>query len=466
MQKNWTRRDLLRTMGLLSAGGAIAGDALAGIPMKKFTYGYDYPSVKKPKKPVTAITLGAGNRGNVYGNYAAANPDELDIVGVAEPIDIRNERYAQKHDIPAKNRFVTWEDVFKVPKFADAVIITTPDNLHYGPAMQALAMGYDLLLEKPIAQSWRECSDILQQAKKYDRIVAVCHVLRYAPYYRQVKSIIDSGVLGEIVSVQHFEPIEHVHMAHSFVRGNWRRAEDTNPIILAKSCHDLDILRWWLGKNCNYVTSFGSLQWFKEENAPAGSTARCTDGCAVESACPYSALEIYYRKRQRNYVFDLPENKDEQAEYVLQQLREGPYGRCVYRCDNNQPDHLVLGLEFEGGTTASFSMEAFTSYAGRRTRIMGSMGDLVGDETDLYVADFRTNEITHWNAEAGTANIASGHGGGDWGLVSDWIQAIDQQDANLLTSTLEASMESHLMGFQSEKARLNRTVERVDLQEK
>lgn len=463
MQKNWSRRELLRTMGLLSVSGLAAQDALANISIKEFDYLPDFQAIKKPGKPVTAITLGAGNRGNVYGNYAAANADELDIVGVAEPIDIRNERYAQKHKITQAHRFVTWEDVFEVPKFADAVIITTPDNLHYGPAMRALAMGYDVLLEKPIAQTWQECSDILKQAKKYNRIVAVCHVLRYAPYYRKVKEVIDSGILGEIVSVQHFEPIEHVHMSHSFVRGNWRRAEDTNPIILAKSCHDLDILRWWLGKKCNYVTSFGSLKWFTEANAPAGSTARCTDGCAVESTCPYSALKIYYRNRQRNYVFDLPEDKDKQAAYVLQQLKEGPYGRCVYRCDNDQPDHLVLGLEFEGGLTASFNMEAFTSYAGRRTRIMGSMGDLVGDEQDLYVADFRTNEITKWNVKEGVANIASGHGGGDWSLARDWVQAIDQQDANLLTSTLDASMESHLMGFQAEKARLNRTVEKVDL---
>ncbi len=459
MQKEWSRREMLRVLGMLSAGTTLTPAALGNVRMIEHEYGLDFSERPKLKKPVTAITLGAGNRGNVYGDYAAAYPAELDIVGVAEPIPIRNERYAQKHNIPAKHRFTTWEHVFKVPKFADAVIITTPDNLHYGPAMQALEMGYHLLLEKPIAQSWRECSDILKQAKKYNRIVAVCHVLRYSPYYRKVKEVMDSGLLGDIISLQHMEPIEHKHMAHSFVRGNWRKADETNPIILAKSCHDLDILRWWIGKNCRYVSSFGSLKWFKEENAPPGSTARCTDGCKVESECPYSALQIYYRKRERNYVFDLPEDKSKQAEYVLQQLKEGPYGRCVYRCDNDQPDHLVLGLEFDSGITASFNMEAFTIYAGRRTRVMGSMGDLVGDEEELYIANFRTGEIEKWMPK----DVGSGHAGGDWGLARDWVNAVDKEDPSLLTSTLDASMESHLMAFQSERARLNRTVEKIDL---
>jgi len=237
MAQEWSRRDLLKTMGALSVGAAMSNQLWAG-PMQEADYTWDYTQLPKAGRKITAITLGAGSRGNVYGNYALKHPDELDIIGVAEPIPLRNERYSKNHNIIDANRFVTWEHVFTRPKFADAVIITTPDGLHYGPAMKALEMGYDLLLEKPIAQSWKECNDILQQAKKYKRIVAVCHVLRYSPYYRKVKEVIDSGVLGSIVSVQHLEPIQHVHMSHSYVRGNWRREEDTNPIILAKSCED------------------------------------------------------------------------------------------------------------------------------------------------------------------------------------------------------------------------------------
>lgn len=262
-----------------------------------------HPGFVNPARPVTVITLGAGNRGNVYGNFALSYPEEMDIIGVAEPVPIGNRRYSTKHNIPAANRFDTWERSSERPKFADAVLITTPDYLHYGPCMAALKAGYDVLLEKPISPSEQECRDILALTQKTGRIVAVCHVLRYAPYFvpNPVKSI-QSGAIGELMSIQHLEPIEHVHMSHSYVRGNWHDRNATNPIILAKSCHDLDILRWIVGKPCESIVAMGSLKWFRSENAPEGSTARCTDGCAVEGTCPYSALKIYYRNRQRTNV--------------------------------------------------------------------------------------------------------------------------------------------------------------------
>ncbi|MBL0356695.1 MAG: Gfo/Idh/MocA family oxidoreductase [Chitinophagaceae bacterium] len=449
MPKHWTRRDALRVLGL-TAGTVLPFSSWAttedGLPIL-------LPQEKiSLEKPVTAITLGAGNRGNVYGGYSLQYSDQLDIIGVAEPIAIRNERYAQKHNIKAENRFATWEEVFKKPKFADAIIITTPDNLHYGPCMKALEMGYDVLLEKPISPSEKECRDILALAKKTGRIVAVCHVLRYAPYFVKLKEIMNSGVLGDIVSIQHMEPIEHIHMSHSYVRGNWHNSKQTTPIILAKSCHDLDILRWMVGKPCTHIQAFGDLHWFTEKNAPAGSTARCSDGCAVESKCPYSALEIYYRKRERNYVFDLPDDKGKQAEYVLQQLKTTNYGRCVYRMDNDQPDHYTTNILFDGGLTAAFSMEAFTSYEGRRTRVMGSLGDVVGDMSSFTMTDFLTGQKTEWKQST------DGHGGGDWRLVANWIQALSKRDASLLTSTIDQSIESHVMGFMAEESRKTKKV--------
>jgi predicted dehydrogenase len=419
------------------------------------------PRHKPPVRPVTAIVLGAGSRGNAYSNYSKQFPAELRIVGVAEPIPLRNERFARKFEIPDDKRFRTWEDVFKVPKFADAVFITTPDHLHHGPAMQALAMGYDLLLEKPVAQTWKQCKEILEQAKKHKRIVAVCHVLRYAPYFRKMRELVQSGSLGEIISVQHLEPVEHVHMSHSFVRGNWRNSRESNPMILAKSCHDADILLCILGKHCTRVASFGSLKWFRESNAPKGSTARCTDGCAVEAECPYSALRIYYRNRTWLHHMDLPLEGD-QGPAILEHLKSGPYGRCVYRCDNDVVDHQVVVLEFEDAVTASFSMEAFTSYAGRRTRIMGSLGDLLGDEVELVYTDFRSRKQTRWSARE-IAATHTGHGGGDFGLVRDWVQAVCQQDASLLSSTLDAAMESHLVCFKIEESRVRARVAEVKL---
>lgn len=452
--KNINRREVLKLLGL-SAG--------ALLPVSSWATNENQQPILLPQinfklnKPVTAIVCGAGNRGNVYGNYALQYSGHLKIIGVAEPIEIRNERFSVKHGIEVNNRFNSWEQIFSKPKFADAIIITTPDDLHYGPCMKALEMGYDVLLEKPISPSEAECRAILALAKKTGRIVAVCHVLRYAPYFVKLKEIMQSGVLGKIMSIQHLEPIEHIHMSHSYVRGNWHNSKKTTPIILAKSCHDLDIIRWMVDKSCKNIQAFGSLDWFTSKNAPEGSTNRCTDGCTVEAKCPYSALEIYYRKRQRNYVFDLPEDRSKQAAYILDQLKTTNYGRCVYKMDNDQPDHYTSNILFDDGITASFSMEAFTSYEGRRTRVMGSLGDIVGDMNSFVMTDFLTGQKTEWSQQS------DGHGGGDWRLVANWVHAVAQNDASLLTSTIDQSIESHIMGFMAEKSRASKEVMAVRL---
>jgi hypothetical protein len=451
-----SRRQLLKTLGAATGVAVLSGfedDFRVELPELSVN-----PLHQKPARPVTVVTIGAGSRGNVYGNYSLSYPDEMDIVGVAEPIQIRNDRYAQKHKISDENRFKTWEDVFKRPRFADAVLITTPDNLHYGPCMAALKAGYDVLLEKPISPSEKECRDILELSKKTGRIVAVCHVLRYAPYFVKLREIVQSGAIGELMSIQHLEPIEHIHMSHSYVRGNWHDRNATTPIILAKSCHDLDILRWIVGKPCEQIVAMGSLKWFRKENAPAGSTDRCMDGCAAEGTCPYSAMKIYYRERGRTYVFDLPEDKSLHGDHILEKLRTTNYGRCVYKMDNNQEDHYISSIQFQGGVTASFSMEAFTSYEGRRTRIMGSMGDIVGDMETFTVTDFRTKKSTVYDNSSG-----DGHGGGDWKLVRDWLQAVSQKNPALLSSTIDASIESHIMGFMAEKSRKTGRVEKISL---
>jgi predicted dehydrogenase len=450
MKNELTRREMLRISGLAAAGIPLLNLLPNNIQAKPIIMPVN-PAFRDPDKPVTAIVCGAGNRGNVYSGYSVKYPNELKIVGVAEPIEIRKKRMSDKYGIPEKNQFITWEHIFQVPKFADAVIITTPDHLHYGPAMAALAMGYDLLLEKPIAQTWNECNDILKLAIKKDAIVAVCHVLRYTAYFRKLKEIMDSGLLGDIVSIQHMEPVLHQHMAHSYVRGNWRNTKESNFMLNAKSCHDLDILRWTINKHCTRVSSFGSLKHFKEKNAPEGSTMRCTDGCKAEATCPYSALKIYYRNRTYLHHFDL-QSQGDKGDEILKNLKEGPYGRCVYHCDNDVVDHQILNLEFENEITAAFSMEAFTSYSGRRTRIMGTMGDIVGDEDTLIVSNFRTDKQEVWDSSK--VKIDSGHGGGDYGLAHDFIQAVSQRKPELLTSTISASMESHLMGFRAEESRL------------
>ncbi len=409
-------------------------------------------NLKPVDKPVTALVIGAGKRGNIYGNFALRFPDQLKIVGVAEPNPVRNERFAAAHGLPAERRFSDWQPLLSGERIADAVIISNPDHVHFEPCMAAMDAGYHVLLEKPISPSEEECRRILARSRKHNRILAICHVLRYAPYFRKLKELINSGAIGRVISLQHLEPIEYVHMSHSYVRGNWHNSESSAPIVLAKSSHDLDILRWLVGEPCRSIHAFGNLSWFRKENAPAGSTDRCTDGCAVESSCPYSALQIYYRDRKRNYVFDLPPRKEDQPAFVLEELKRSNYGRCVYRMDNDQPDHYISNILFANGVTANFSMEAFTSYEGRHTRIMGSHGDIVGDMTEFNITHYRSGKKEHWIEKTDK------HGGGDWRLMADFVQAVSKNDPGLLTSTIEASIESHLMGFAAEKSRKEKLV--------
>jgi len=453
------RRNLLKTLSVTIGSTMVTTKVIGQLADNTFVFDQAAEKNYKPiKKAITVITLGAGNRGTVYGTYAAKNPEEMKIIGVAEPDPYRNDKYAKQHGIEPQYRFNTWEEVFQRPKFADAVVISTPDNLHYQPCMKALEMGYDVLLEKPIAPTEKECRSILEMARKTNRIVAVCHVLRYAPYFVKMRELITKGAIGEVISVQHLEPIEHLHMAHSYVRGNWHNSKITTPIILAKSCHDLDIVRWVIDKPSEKIVAMGNLKWFRSENAPEGSTKRCTDGCKVERECPYSAIKHYYDQRKRLVYLDIPANgisKEEQGKMILDKLKTTNYGRCVYRMENDQPDHYVTSIQFADGVTASLSMEAFTSYAGRRTRVMGALGDLVGDMNELTYTDFKTGKSTTFQPKAvdveGYKN--AGHGGGDMLMVKDFVQAVAYQDPKLLSSDIGVSIESHVMGFMAEKSR-------------
>lgn len=410
------------------------------------------------QKPVTAILLGAGHRGSIYADYANRYPKELVLVGVADINSRRRRIIQQRHQIPPQNCCSNWEELLRREKMADAVIIATPDHLHTAPCLAALDAGYDVLLEKPIAPTEQECLRILAKARATGRIVGVCHVLRYAPYFRELKEVIQAGLIGDIISIQHMEPIEQIHMSHSYVRGNWRNSRKATPIVLAKSSHDTDIIRWLVNSPVKDVHCFGNLKWFTQRNAPEGSTERCTDGCAVEAACPYSALQIYLRDKKRLYVFDMPEDTSQWDSYILQQLKTTDYGRCVYRMDNDQPDHLTINMLFENGVTAAFSMEAHVSYEGRITRIMGSKGDIVGNMESFLLTDFRTRKQIAWRHKT------DAHGGGDHRLVRDWVQAVARQDKSLLSSSIEVSVESHLVALAAERSRLNRTIEEVHVE--
>ena len=462
------RRDFLKRCGLIATGVALtdpmamASEMLGGTsPAEAADLAFDDGQIKanirsltpSTNKQITAVVIGAGNRGRLYASYAERFPEHLKIVGVSDILESRKNAMGDKHGIPQEHRFGHYREVFEVPKFADVVIISTPDDKHIEPCLKAMELGYDVLLEKPAAQTEAECRQILAHTKKYNRIVAICHVLRYAPYFIALKHAVATGEIGELVNIQHMEPIQYAHMAHSYVRGNWRSEKATTPIILAKSCHDLDIIRWIVDKPCLTIAADGSLHLFKKENAPEGAPLRCTDGCPHESTCPYSAIDIYVNRKQHLGVFDLKDRKDENE--IMEKIKTTGYGRCVYHCDNDQPDHYVSQMTFEDGKTASFTMDAFTPWGGRRTRIMGTTGFIEGDGKTFTVYDFRSNKKKVWNMDVVDAEEykGSGHGGGDFALVRDFIEAVATQDNNRLSSTIEASIESHIMGFAAEKSR-------------
>jgi predicted dehydrogenase len=399
--------------------------------------------------------LGAGSRGEAYADWGLHNPGRLHVIAVAEPDRVRRERFARRHNIPPERQFENWQDSLAAAQLADILLIATPDQHHHGAAMRGLEQGYHLLLEKPIAPTWEQCGEILRHQKKHPQMVAVCHVLRYTPFYRKLKAIVDAGTLGEVVTMEHIEPVGYWHQAHSFVRGNWGRSSSSSPMILSKSSHDLDILRWLAGVPCRSVSSFGGLKHFRPENAPEGSTDRCIEECTVEKECPYSALKLYLDMQNSGWPVSVI-TEDLSREGRLRALREGPYGRCVYRCDNDVVDHQVVALEFDRGITASFTMSAFTVVGERRTRVMGTLGEAVGDSRFIRVEDFRTGRSQKIDTSAGEQSIVGGHGGGDEGLMENFIRAVRENDPTLLSTSLEESLESHLMAFAAEQSRLER----------
>lgn len=414
-------------------------------------------------RPVTLTVVGAGNRGSRYAEWALANPDLATVVAVAEPGDVRRERLAAEHGVDPAGVVRDWRELIQGPRRSDAVIIATQDRHHVEPALAFTALGYHVLLEKPIAPTEEECRRVVAAAEQTDAIFAVCHVLLYTPHTRAVRSIVDSGRIGDVVSIQHLEPVGFSHQAHSYVRGNWARAEDSTFMLLAKSCHDIDWLHHVVGRRISRVSSFGGLTYFTEANAPAGAASRCVD-CPLQDTCAYSATTLY-RGRLRagdlgwplNAVVDVP------TEVNLERaLREGPYGRCVYHADNDVVDHQVVALEFDGGASGTFTMTGFNTGGHRRTRIFGSLGEIVTDGETIEVFEFATGrrELVDLDPE-GDATAGGGHGGGDGGLMQAFVTAVATGDRSLIQSGPTVSLSSHLAVFAAERARLAGTVESV-----
>jgi len=407
---------------------------------------------------ITAALIGAGQRGaDAYASYALDYPEEVKFIAVADIDPVRRERFSQAHAIEAQYVFDSWEQLLAGPKLADAVLICTQDQMHFEPAIAALEKGYHVLLEKPMSPSPMECVLMGEAAEKYNRVFSICHVLRYTDFFATIKKLLTDGEIGRLISIQHTENVEHRHQAHSFVRGNWRNSETSSPMILAKSCHDMDIISWLVDSECTKVSSFGSLTHFRAESAPEGAPLRCLDGCPVSHECPYYAPRMYLERDDwvgvvlRNVV-----SNDPSDEGVLAALQEGPYGRCVYHCDNNVVDHQVVNLEFANEVTVAFTMCAFTQEGGRSVKLMGTHGQIRADmeKNVIEVTSFITRQTHTIDLDA----PQNGHGGGDHGIMRDFVQLVqtDGEKAGLTSACV--SVQSHLMAFAAEKSRVEGTV--------
>ncbi len=408
--------------------------------------------------------IGTGNRGTNYAERAKENSPEFEMVAIAEPNPARRDYVQKLYNLPDSACYDDYREILSQPKMADMAIIATQDKMHFEPAMMAIEKGYHLLLEKPVAPTPEECVQIAEAANKKGVDVVVCHVLRFSPFFMTIKNLIDEGRIGNVVNIVHTERVGNAHMSHSFVRGNWRNSKTSSPMILAKSCHDMDILNWLIGKHCTRVQSFGSLTYFTRENMPEGAPEYCVQGCPAAESCPYDARRIYLKDRM--FIQQATNKKNPTDEDILRAITETNYGKCVFQSDNDVVDHQVVNLEYEGGATVSFSMCAFNT-GGRRIRIMGTKGEIIGNMSDEYVTlfDFMTRESEQVMISGAVQDetINGGHGGGDGGIVRSFVQFVaGEYEGNSITD-IDTSIESHLIAFAAEEARL--TGQTIDIRE-
>ncbi len=377
------------------------------------------------------------------------------LVAVAEPIDEVRAKIAEQHGIPKSGQFKDWQHILRDHKLADILVNATMDLDHVGSACAAMELGYHMLLEKPLATTLADAEKIDEVRRNTGRVVSVCHSLRYHPAYERTQEIIESGQIGEIVSLDQLEAVEHIHQAHSFVRGNWSRQETSSFMLLAKSCHDIDAIAWLIDKPCEQVNSFGSLKHFGPENAPLGAPNYCVEGCPAEHICPYHSVKVYGTHSGWRHSAGFSDLTDREIREALATSR---YGRCVYHADNDVVDHQVVALQFAEGVTATFTMTAFTPWGGRYVRVHGTKGYLE--------VKIDQNQIDMWEFWAGNRHsrfdvpeAKGGHGGGDDRLIRDLVRAVSQNDASRVKTTTHESLRTHRIVFAAERSRLeNRTV--------
>lgn len=410
-------------------------------------------------KKVKVVIIGCGGRGkDTYAKLQKVYANKMEISAIAEPDDTKRLFMHDEYGVPLDRCFKTADELFEQGLLGDLACVCTLDRMHFAQGIRAMKIGYNLLLEKPVSPILQECIDIAKAAKEYNRKVIVCHVLRYTVFYSKIKEIVESGEIGDIISMSAIEPVSYWHQAHSFVRGNFRNSNITSPMILQKCCHDLDILLWMKGNRPKKVSSFGSNTTFKFENKPEGAPERCYDGCPYSETCVYYAPKFYLHELEcgdKSWALQVV-GENLTKERLINALKTGRYGRCVYQCDNNVVDHQVVNLLFEDGATASLTMCAYTKDSYRKLHIMGTKGEVTGNlETNTIRVETFMGEDKTIDVKTLTDDF-SGHAGGDKIMMADVIELITtgKCDSSRLT-TLDSSLDSHYAAFAAEESRIN-----------
>ncbi|MFL2541944.1 MAG: Gfo/Idh/MocA family protein [Candidatus Latescibacterota bacterium] len=432
-------------------------------------------------QPNTAIIVGAGHRAITYASYAQRHPEQLQIVGVADPTPLRREQTASRFGLKPDQCHASAAALAERPQQADFIINGTMDHQHVQTALPLLRRGYDMLLEKPFATSEDDLWELVATVRQHQSKVAICHVLRHAPFYAAIRQHVADGAIGRVLNIQAVEHVSYHHMAVGFIRGKWSRIDYCqSPMLMAKSCHDLDLIAWMKsGVAPTRVASFGSNFQFRPENAPAGAGSRCLVDCPIEKECSYSARKHYidHPERWSFYVWDSLEHIEAPTlEDKLASLETSPYGQCVWKTDMEVVDHQSVAIEFADGCTATLNMIGGSSKPSRSIHLLGTEGEIQGNLEESTFAlrhiDPRPGreyeeQIIDVNVQGDMTGASGGHGGGDMRLVADFLKLLDGAAPSISTTTIEDSISGHLIGFCADRSmRQSTTVTIPTTQEK
>jgi len=427
------------------------------------------------EKQVKLAIVGCGHRGEVYASFSLKHPKLMKIDAVVDPNTIRMNYLGDLFNVKKENRFTSLEGFLNSNLKLDGVINSTMDKLHHKTAMAILKAGYNMLIEKPISLNKEELLDIYNTAKENNSKVMVCHVLRYSPFYVKIKELLLSGIIGDVFQIVTEENVSFHHLATAFVRGKWNNSNKCgSEIMMAKCCHDLDIISWLKsGVKPKYVSSLGGLYLFKEDKAPKGSGEKCLVDCQIEETCPYSARKLYLDTNiwdyyAREYLDKFDDRKSmERLEWSLKE--NNPMGRCVWHCDNNVMDHQSVLIEYEDGSTATHMLLGATSRPSRTIHIIGSKGEIYGDFTDgtIYLRTpnmKKTDEGENlFDEKRIDVDNSGGHGGGDTKLAQDFCNFLNGTSTSISTTKIGDSIYGHIIGFDADIAMKEKRVVKIEL---